>query len=111
MSEKPRRSYGTGSLYVREDGAGRETWYGKWRTNGRQIKRAVGPVRTPGARDGLTRAQAEKKLRDLMAETPAARPTTERLTLAEVAPRYLAYLESKGRKRSTLVAAESCLRV
>ncbi len=31
-----RRSYGTGSLYVRGDGAGRETRYGKWHANGRR---------------------------------------------------------------------------
>ena len=111
MPDKPRRSYGTGTLIEREDSAGRLTYYGKWRSNGRQLKRRIGPKRAPGARDGLTRAQAEKKLRDLMAETPAARPTAERLTLAEVAPRYLRHLQAKGRKWSTLVAAESCLRV
>ena len=111
MPDKPRRSYGTGTLIEREDSAGRLTYYGKWRSNGRQLKRRIGAKRAPGARDGLTRAQAEKKLRDLMAETPATRPTAERLTLAEVAPRYLRHLQAKGRKWSTLVAAESCLRV
>jgi integrase len=111
MPDKPRRSYGTGTLIEREDSAGRLTYYGKWRSNGRQLKRRIGPKRAPGARDGFTRAQAEKKLRDLMAETPATRPTAERLTLAEVAPRYLRHLQAKGRKWSTLVAAESCLRV
>lgn len=38
-----RRSYGTGSLYVRADAAGRESWYGRWRDDGRQVMRAVGP--------------------------------------------------------------------
>ncbi len=38
-----RRSYGTGSLYVRKDSTGRETWYGKWHSNGRRVKRAIGP--------------------------------------------------------------------
>ncbi len=106
-----RRSYGTGSLYVRADSAGRESWYGQWRASGRRVKRCVGPVRSPGSRDGLTRPQAEKELRRLMAQTPTARPASERLTLGDVAPRYLAHLESKNRKRSTVVAAESCLRV
>ena len=99
-----RRSYGTGSLYVRADSAGRESWYGQWRSSGRRVKRCVGLVRMPGSRDGLTRTQAEAKLRQLMAETPVARPASERLTLAEVAPRYVDNLKAKGRKPSTIVA-------
>ena len=59
----PRRSYGTGSLFVRADAAGREAWYGQWRVDGRLVKRKVGPKRSPGSRDGLTKAQAEKELR------------------------------------------------
>lgn len=31
----------------------------KWRHGPRQIKRALGPVREPGATVGLTRSQAE----------------------------------------------------
>ncbi len=107
----PRRSYGTGSLYVRTDSAGRDTWYGHWRSNGRQVKRRIGSKRCDGARDGLTRRQAEAELRRLMGEAPAARPTSERMTLSEVSGQYLRHLEARGRKRSTLVAAESCLRV
>ncbi len=106
-----RRSYGTGSLIVRADRGGRETWHGKWRANGRQVMRRIGPKRAPGGRDGLTRTQAEARLRELIAETPSGRPTSERLTLAEVAPRYVRHLQAKGRKRSTIIAAESCLRV
>jgi integrase len=106
-----RRSYGTGSLIVRTDRAGRETWYGKWRSHGRQVMRRVGLKRAAGSREGLTRTQAEAKLRQLIAESPGGNPTAERLTLAEVAPRYLRHLEAKGRKRSTVVAAESCLGV
>jgi integrase len=111
MATTDRRSYGTGSLYLRIDSAGREHWYGQWRANGRRLKRCIGPKRQSGARDGLTRPQAEAELRRLMAETPASKPTRERLTLAEVAPRYVRNLEAKGRKRSTVVAAESCLDV
>ncbi len=79
--------------------------------NGVRHKRCIGPKRRPGSRDGLTRTKAEAKLRGFIAEAPAPRLTTERLTLAEVAPRYLANLRAKGRKPSTLVAAESCLKV
>ena len=106
-----RRSYGTGALYARTDSAGRETWYGHWRANGRQVKRRIGPKRSDGTRDGLTRRQAEAELRRLISETPAARPTRERMTLREVAARYERHLEAKGRKRSTLIAVESGLRV
>ena len=110
-TNRSRRSHGTGSLYVRADSSGRESWYGQWRAHDARHKRCIGPKRRPGSRDGLTRTQAEAKLRGLIAESPPARPTNERLTLAEVAPRYLANLRAKGRKRSTLVAAESCLNV
>ena len=59
-----RRSYGTGSLYVR-----RGKWYGHWRVDGRQVKLALGPKREPGSREGLTRKMAEAELRRAMAAT------------------------------------------
>jgi integrase len=108
----PRRAPGTGTLYTRTDSAGRETWYAKWGTAPNQVKRAIGPKRTPGTRDGLTRAQAEKKLRDLMGEEQPRKTTVgERLTIAEVGRRYRVHLERLGRKRTTLTAVESTLRV
>jgi integrase len=108
----PRRSHGTGSLYVRADSAGRESWYGKWRTDGTQVKRRIGVKRTPGDRDGLTRVQAEAELRRLIAETIPAKITPgDALTIAELGRRYIANLERQGRKKSTKVAVESVLRV
>src|SRR5688500_3985696 len=86
-----RRSYGSGSLYVREDANGRKTWYGKWRANGRQIKRKVGPKRADGSREGLTRPQAEAELRRLMGETEARSTVGERLTVQEAARHYLTH--------------------
>jgi integrase len=106
-----RRSYGSGSLFVREDAAGREAWYGKWRANGRQVKRKVGAKRSGGDRDGLTRPQAESELRRLMAEVTTTRPAGERLSVGEVAARYLLDLERRGRKRTTLMAVELAVRV
>ncbi|MEY2514836.1 MAG: hypothetical protein QOJ89_2194, partial [bacterium] len=38
-----RRPRGTGSLLVRRDQAGREIWYGKWRSGDEQVKRRIGP--------------------------------------------------------------------
>jgi integrase len=106
-----RRSYGTGSLYVRTDKNGRETWYGHWRTDRAQLKRRIGPKRADGSRDGLTRKQAEAELRRLTRETMPAQPSGEALTIDELGRRYIANLKRYGRKRSTLTAAESILRI
>src|SRR5262245_15856334 len=62
-----RRPRGTGRVYIRLDKAGRETYYGTWWTeDGSRPNRVLGLVRTPGLRDGLTKTQAEKRLRELM---------------------------------------------
>lgn len=106
-----RRSYGTGSLYVRADSTGRETWYGRWHSNGRRVKRRVGPKRADGTRDGLTRTQAEAELRRLMAEIQVTAPVGHSLTVAAAGERYRRHLKRAGRKRSTLAAVESALRV
>src|SRR4051812_4726446 len=68
-----RRAYGTGRLYVKHG-----AWYGRWRTSdGRRLNRRVGPVRSVGESDGLTRRDAEKRFRHMQDEeerhpTPAA---------------------------------------
>jgi len=105
-----RRSYGTGSLYVRADAGGREAWYGRWRDDGRQIMRVVGPVRVKGSADGLTRQQAERALRDLIvAARPASGPRTA-LPFDTLADRYLTHLEALGRKPSTVQDVRGHLR-
>jgi hypothetical protein len=93
-----RRSYGTGSLYPSENG---RMWIGHWCGNGRQVKRAVGPVRQPGGRSGLTRTQAEAKLRELISDTQVKPRAGERLDVDEVARRYLRHKARQGRRRST----------
>lgn len=105
-----RRSYGTGSLYVRTDSAGRETWYGHWRAHGRQIKRRIGPKRSEGVRDGLTQRQAEAELRRLIAETPSSVTAGERLSVSDAAARYTRHLRAAGRKPSTLAAVDGHLK-
>ncbi|MBS1863152.1 MAG: site-specific integrase [Actinobacteria bacterium] len=111
-AHRRRRSYGTGSLEVRRDKKGVETWYGLWYAHGRRIKRRVGPKRDAGTRRGLTRAQAEAELRRMTAETRVvARPTGERLSVAEVSSRYVAHAERRGRKLSTRLHIESETRV
>jgi integrase len=111
-----RRNYGTGQLYTRTDANGRETWYGRWYdADGGRIKRAIGPKRGRDLPDGLARRQAEAKLRELMADTAVERPTrrraSNRVTLAEADERYRRHLAAKQRKRSTIIAVESCTRI
>jgi integrase len=106
-----RRSYGSGSLYVRTDSAGRETWYGHWRQNGRQVKRKIGPKRVAGGREGLTRSQAEKALRRLLDATEVKPRSGEALTISEAARRYVVSAQRRGRKRSTCANIESETRV
>src|SRR5207342_1302050 len=58
-----KRPYGSGQIY--------EKWgayYGRWRApDGRRLNRWLGPKRTPGSADGLTRAQAEQAFRRVQA--------------------------------------------
>jgi integrase len=120
MSEQnatPRRSYGSGQLDVRTDKHGREHWYGRWHAeDGRRPNRKIGLKRGPDQRDGLTRLQAEAELRRLMVPDPT-RPARrrlragERVTLAEAEERYRCHLQVKRRKRSTIIAVESCTRI
>ena len=92
-----KRAYGSGSV-IELSGA----FYGKWRINGRQVMRKLGPCRRPGTRDGLTRSQAEARLRQLMTQTVVpANP--ERLSFEQVGQRYLRHLEDvMQRKRTTI---------
>jgi integrase len=97
-----RRSYGTGSLYARRDGRGRESWYGRWWLGGERIKRKIGPKRQPGSRDGLTRAQAERELqRRIESERPVVR---SRLTIERAGDLYLRHLEHVVERKPTTVA-------
>jgi integrase len=100
-----RRSYGTGSLFVRRDARGREYWYGQWWAGNRRPKRKLGPKRPPGSRDGLTRGQAERALRQLIErESAAAQATPERrLSLTDLGGRYVDHREQvMERKRTTI---------
>src|SRR5438105_2860740 len=109
-ASKPKRSYGAGSLYVHTDAAGREMYYGRWRTNGQQLNRCLGPKRK--GKLGLTHPQAEAELRRLIAEVkPTRQAGGDSLTIAELGRRYLANLERQARKKATVTAVESILRV
>ena len=101
-----RRSYGTGSVSQRGD-----QWYGRWHADGRRLQRKLGPVRPPGSRDGLTKRQAEARLRRIIEDTAAAPVVHERVTIEQAGQRLLVTLETLGRKRSTMHGYESYLRV
>ncbi|MGH2987361.1 MAG: hypothetical protein ACRDLO_11840, partial [Solirubrobacterales bacterium] len=98
-----RRSYGTGSLRARRDSRGEETWYAQVRVGERFIKRALGPKRAPGSREGLTKAQAEVRLRDLMDELRAAPPVVERMTVADAGERRIDHLEHVMQRKPTTI--------
>ena len=109
--DRSRRSYGTGALFEHANSAGRVSWYGKWRANGVQVKRRIGPKRMEGGRDGLTRRAAEAELRRLMATVQPSLPVGEAVTIGELGRRFMVHQERMGRKKSTRAAVESSLRV
>jgi hypothetical protein len=54
-----KRPYGTGHTYEKSG-----AYYGRWHTpDGRRRNRRLGPLRPPGSSEGLTRAMAERALR------------------------------------------------
>src|SRR4051794_35491992 len=97
MAGRGRRSYGTGHL---KDKNG--VWDAQIRdANGRCVHKVLGKVRKPGSADGLTKAQAEKKLAEL--KTAVGVLPAERLTFAEAAAQRMHHLEHvAGRKPTTL---------
>jgi integrase len=104
-----RRSYGTGSLYVRQDGNRRETWYARWRHGSRRVNRRVGPKREKGSSEGLTRSQAERELRRLIdQETDVA--TRVGMGLVKAAERYINHVEMRGAKKATVQDYRSYIR-
>jgi integrase len=107
--KKTRRAPGAGHLFVKRDSAGRESWYGKWYSNARQVKRRLGPKRPPGDESGLTRRQAEDAMRRMIERGQAA--PTERVSVGEAGERLIAHLEALGRKPATTEAYDSLLRV
>jgi integrase len=105
MASRPRRRHGTGEVYVKHG-----SYYGRWWTlHGGRANRRLGPVRRPGSSDGLTKPQAERRLRELMEEVQAT--STPDRSLAHVARLHLDALAAEGRSRSHLETVESHIRV
>ena len=100
-----RRRYGTGNVYVKHG-----SYYGQWWTAaGGRATRKLGPVRRPGSSDGLTRTEAERRLRELMEEVQST--STPDRSVADVAQLHLDALTAKGRSRSHVETVESHIRI
>ena len=100
-----RRHYGTGSL--RQVG---QSWIGSWYgPDDRRVKRQVGAVRTPGERDGLTKAQAETSSRGCARPSRSLRNRPSRHDGRGGAELSQA-LELRGRKKSHRLTVASDLR-
>src|SRR5687767_3904346 len=91
-----RRAKGAGTVYLKHG-----CYYGRWYTvDGGRANRKLGPARKPSTATGLTRAQAEKRLRELMSEVHVT--TDADRTMPELGRALLAQLEAKGRSRSSI---------
>jgi integrase len=94
-----RRSFGTGHLHEKSG-----SYYGRWRAaDGRLLNRKVGKIRSPGERDGLTRAQGEREFRRLQEEEDRApRPVYGAAvpTVDQVADSLRERLELRGRRKT-----------
>jgi hypothetical protein len=104
-----RRSYGTGQVYEKHG-----AYYGRWRTaDGRKLNRRIGPVRTPGSRDGLGRSEAERQFRRIQQEeeTRAPAPPGGTATVTEAADSHRRKLALEGARKSYLLGCRSMQRV
>jgi integrase len=106
-----RRAHGDGSLFLRKNAKGGETWIVKWRPDGRGVMRSLGPKRSKACPNGLTKPQAEAAFRRLRDETTANPGRPERRTLAEVGRELIREKERLGRKRATIEHYEYMVRV
>jgi integrase len=108
---KARRDRGDGSLFLRANARGGETWLGKWRIGGRSVMRSVGPKRSKAQPRGLTKPQAEARFRQMRDEATLSPERPERRTLAEVGRELIRQKERQGRKRATIEQYDYWLRI
>lgn len=101
MKSKPRRTHGTGSLYPVVGSGGRQTWYGRWYIGRKRVQRRIGPKRRRGDKAGLTKPEAEAKLRRMRLATEEAPPPEATVTVDEAAGHLMRHLEAIGRRPST----------
>jgi integrase len=105
-----RRPYGSGQIYEKSG-----AYYGRWRMpDGRRVNRKLGPVRTRGEADGLTRAEAEQAFRRIQAEEATRKPVdpvVEILTVDQAADRLRERVAIEGARLSYRQNCESMQRV
>jgi integrase len=105
-----KRPYGSGQIYEKSG-----SFYERWRTaDGRRVNRRIGPKRTKGGSDGLTRAQAEQAFRRIQAEKAARRPVepvVEIVTVDQAAERLRERIAIEGARLSYRQNCESMQRV
>ena len=105
-----KRGYGTGELYEKHG-----SYYGRWRTSdGRKLNRKVGPVRSPGSSDGLTRAKAERAFRNMQEaeeRRPSRRRDVEAVTVSAAAVSLLQAKALEGARKSYLENLDSMQRI
>jgi integrase len=82
------------------------SWYA---ADGRRIQRKIGAVRTAGASDGLTKAQAEREFRRQREAERVTKPP-ERVTMEGAGAELSRVLEVRGRKPSHRLTVASDLR-
>jgi integrase len=102
------RTYGTGMIVEHKTVTGATMLYGRFRTPDGRRQVALGPKRTPGYADGLTKRDAEAKLREVIdaARKTPERPATRGVTLERAAD---AYLSAKDREGTTISDYRSAL--
>jgi len=100
-----KRSYGSGSVFVKGD-----RWYGRWWVGDRRVKRSLGPVREPGSRNGLTRSQAEREMRRRMESELPSVARHERPSVGDAGRRYVDHLEHvmERKPRRSRTTAGTC---
>ena len=104
---RSRRAFGSGTLYVEKG-----IYYGRWYTTaGGRANRRVGPVRQAGTTTGLTKRQAEARLRQLMDGTSGRVVADQDRTVEHVGCLHSDKLVALGRKKSHVEAFDSHLRV
>ena len=105
-----KRPYGSGQIYEKSG-----AYYGRWRTpDGRRVNRRLGPVRTRGESDGLTRAEAEQAFRRIQAEEASRKPVdpvVEIVTVDQAADRLRERIAIEGARLSYRQNCESMQRV
>jgi integrase len=104
-STSRKRAYGSGSVTPKEG-----SWQGVWWVDGKRVKRSLGRIKRPGEPKGITRKEAEARLREHIADYKPPAPDAEVL-FKEAAALHVNRIEALGRREATVTTYRSYLRV